>query len=43
MEMQDIIVSHDNIKNHLDGVSTAIQKGKSRRSLDQMAVENQRY
>ncbi|MGE7090154.1 ABC transporter ATP-binding protein [Lysinibacillus sp. NPDC048646] len=28
MEMQDIIVSHDNTRNHLDGVTTAIQKGK---------------
>lgn len=28
MEMKDIIVSHDNITNHLDGVSTTIQKGK---------------
>ncbi|MFJ7950892.1 ABC transporter ATP-binding protein [Lysinibacillus sp. NPDC096418] len=28
MEVQDIIVSHDNTRNHLDGVSTAIQKGK---------------
>lgn len=28
MEIQEIIVSHDNTKNHLDGVSTMIQKGK---------------
>ncbi|WP_107926248.1 ABC transporter ATP-binding protein [Lysinibacillus parviboronicapiens] len=28
MEIQDIIVSHDNTRNHLDGVTTAIQKGK---------------
>ncbi|MEY9970919.1 iron complex transport system ATP-binding protein [Lysinibacillus sp. RC46] len=28
MEIQDIIVSHDNTRNHLDGVSTIIQKGK---------------
>ncbi|KOS69695.1 iron ABC transporter ATP-binding protein [Lysinibacillus contaminans] len=28
MEIQDIIVSHDNTQNHLDGVSTTIQKGK---------------
>ncbi|MGE8033623.1 ABC transporter ATP-binding protein [Lysinibacillus sp. NPDC093692] len=28
MEIQDIIVSHDNTRNHLDGVSTTIQKGK---------------
>lgn len=28
MEIQDIIVSHDNTRNHLDGISTAIQKGK---------------
>ena len=28
MEIQNIIVSHDNTRNHLDGVSTAIQKGK---------------
>ncbi|MFJ7735887.1 ABC transporter ATP-binding protein [Lysinibacillus sp. NPDC097287] len=28
MEIHDIIVSHDNTRNHLDGVSTAIQKGK---------------
>lgn len=28
MEIQNIIVSHDNTRNHLDGVSTMIQKGK---------------
>ena len=28
MEIQDIIVSHDNTRNHLDDVSTIIQKGK---------------
>lgn len=28
MEIQDIIVSHDNTRNHLDRVSTIIQKGK---------------
>ncbi|MGE7128469.1 ABC transporter ATP-binding protein [Lysinibacillus xylanilyticus] len=28
MEIQDIIVSHDNTRNHLDGVSTIIKKGK---------------
>lgn len=28
MEMHDLIVSHDNTRNHLDGVSTSIQKGK---------------
>ncbi|MFY0519558.1 ABC transporter ATP-binding protein [Lysinibacillus sp. UGB7] len=28
MKIQDIIVSHDNRRNHLDGVTTAIQKGK---------------
>ena len=28
MEMRDIIVSHDNTRNHLDGVSTSIEKGK---------------
>ncbi|WP_301109934.1 ABC transporter ATP-binding protein [Sporosarcina sp.] len=28
MEMKSIIVSHDNKTNHLDGVSTSIQKGK---------------
>lgn len=28
MEIQDIIVSHDNSRNHLDGVTTAIEKGK---------------
>lgn len=28
MEMQNIIVSYDNTRNHLDGVSTNIQKGK---------------
>ncbi len=28
MEMHDIIVSHDNTRNHLDGVSTRIRKGK---------------
>lgn len=28
MEMNNVIVSHDNIKNHLDGVTTSIQKGK---------------
>lgn len=28
MELKDVIVSHDNRLNHLDGVSTTIQKGK---------------
>ncbi len=28
MDIQNIIVSHDNTRNHLDGVSTMIQKGK---------------
>lgn len=28
MDIQEIIVSHDHTKNHLDGVSTTIQKGK---------------
>lgn len=28
MEIQNIIVSHDNLKNHLDGVTTTIEKGK---------------
>lgn len=28
MEVQKIVVSHDNVTNHLDGVSTTIQKGK---------------
>ncbi|MEG0258550.1 MAG: ABC transporter ATP-binding protein [Lysinibacillus sp.] len=28
MDIQNIIVSHDNRRNHLDGVSTSIQKGK---------------
>ncbi|GLC87704.1 ABC transporter ATP-binding protein [Lysinibacillus piscis] len=28
MEIKDITVSHDNTRNHLDGVSTMIQKGK---------------
>ena len=28
MEMKNVIASHDNITNHLDGVTTAIQKGK---------------
>jgi len=28
MEIQDIIVSHDNSRNHLDSVTTAIEKGK---------------
>lgn len=26
--MKNVIVSHDNIKNHLDGITTSIQKGK---------------
>lgn len=28
MELEDVIVSHDNSRNHLDGVTTAIEKGK---------------
>lgn len=28
MKIQDIIVSHDNTRNHIDGVSITIQKGK---------------
>lgn len=43
MDIQNIIVSHDHTRNHLNGVSTSITKAKLQQLLARMAVENRLY